>query len=106
MNHLEFAMLFGMWHFQWALRVFFSTALAMSGITTDLTATLQFYSESLLVMLLISIFTPDWITALYAAFTYPVTCLLRLFYALTALVFIHFLKLYFHFCAIRATSRI
>jgi hypothetical protein len=78
----------------------------MSSITTDLTATLQFYSECLLIMLLISIFTPDWITTLYATLTYPGICVLGLFYAFTALVFIHFLKLHFHFCVIRATSRI
>jgi hypothetical protein len=106
MNHLEFALLFGRWHFEWALRVFFPTALAMSGITTDLTATLQFYPECLFIMLLISVFTPDWITALYATFGYPETCLLGLFYALTALIFIYFLNLYFHFCVVRATSRI
>lgn len=103
---LNFALLFGKMHFEWALRVFFPTALAISSITTDLTPTLQFYSECLLIMLLISIFTPDWITTLYATLTHPEACELALFYALTALIFIHFLKLYFHISVIRGTARI
>lgn len=103
---LNVALRFGMRHFEWALRVFYPTALAMSGITTDLTATLQFYSESLLIMLLIGNFTPDWITTLYATLAYRETCALGILYALTALIFIHFLELYFQIAVIRDTARI
>lgn len=106
--HLGDACLFGLRHFFWALQVFVLTALAMAcGTNAELESALQFYAKCLSWVLLIGAYTMAyWLTGLYASLTSSEMCQLGLFHALTTLIFIHYLKMYFHFCCMRATSRL
>jgi hypothetical protein len=105
--YLAEACLFGLYHFEWAVKVLFLTGVAMSCTTiAGLEATLLFYSEGFLLMLVLTAIAPLWITELYASFTLNEMCLLGLFYALTALIFIHYMKVYFDFRSIWPATRL
>ena len=43
---------------------------------------------------------------MYASLTFYETCMLGLFYTLTALIFIHYMKMYFDFRSDRPTTRL
>lgn len=101
------ALSFGLCHFLWALPISLFTALAMARVNTiGLRATLHFYSESLLIIVLLGNFLGFMIAYLYANLTFSEMGQLGLFFALAALVFIHYLKMLFEFRSIRAATRL
>ena len=98
---------FGLYHFLWTLQLSFFASLAMARVNAaGLKAIFRFYSESFLVILLLHYFTGSWIADLYASLTFFETCQLGLFHALTALIFIHYLKMYLDLRSIRAVTRL
>jgi hypothetical protein len=98
---------FGLCHFLWALPVSFFATLAMASVNTaGRRATLHFYSESLLIILLHGNIMRFMIMHVYANLTFSEMGQLGLFFVLAALVFIHYLKMYMDFRSIRAVTRL